>query len=103
MNPYGIHICILVCLCCTAQLFGQQPAASVTEDAAVEEWTLEKCIGYSLEHNSRLRKYYRLTPAGQERIRTFLVEWQDVMRAYRYIASQGAGDISQTGRKDETP
>ena len=52
MKPYGIHICILVWLCCTAQLFGQQPAASVPEDAAVEEWTLEKCIGYALEHNT---------------------------------------------------
>lgn len=52
MKPYGIHICILVWLCCAAQLFGQQPAAPVPEDPAVEEWTLEKCIGYALEHNT---------------------------------------------------
>ena len=40
---------------------------------------------YSMEHNSRLRKYYRLTDQGRQRIRDFLVEWEDVMRAYRYI------------------
>ena len=57
---------------------------------------------YSMEHNSRLRKYYRLTDQGRQRIRDFLVEWQDVMRAYRYIAASHAGGATPL-RKDETP
>lgn len=40
---------------------------------------------YSLEHNSRLRKYYRLTEAGRQKIREFLHDWESVMRVYKYI------------------
>ena len=40
---------------------------------------------YTVEHNSRLRKYYRITDTGIERIREFLKEWKDVMRAYEFI------------------
>lgn len=40
---------------------------------------------YTVEHNSRLRKYYRITDTGIERIREFLEEWKDVMRAYEFI------------------
>lgn len=55
---------------------------------------------YSMEHNSRLRKYYRLTEVGRQRIRDFLVEWQDVMRAYRYIAgSQTQGPAQNLERE----
>ena len=55
---------------------------------------------YSMEHNSRLRKYYRLTDQGRQRIRDFLVEWQDVMRAYRYIAdSQRQGPAKDLERE----
>lgn len=40
---------------------------------------------YTMEHNGRLRKYYRITQAGRARLREFLDEWQDVMRIYEYI------------------
>lgn len=40
---------------------------------------------YTVEHNSRLRKYYRITDTGIERIREFLEEWKDVMKAYEFI------------------
>ncbi len=44
------------------------------------------CIAeYSEPHNGRLRKYYRLLPAGKARIEAFLVEWDAVQRAYDYI------------------
>ena len=39
----------------------------------------------SMEHNGRLRKYYYITPAGQDRIAEFLGEWQDIMKVYYYI------------------
>ena len=42
---------------------------------------------YAMAHNGRLRKYYRLTGKGLGRIQSFLVEWEDVQRAYGYIAS----------------
>lgn len=47
------------------------------------------CIAeYSVEHNGRLRKYYHLTPVGKGRIRDFLVEWEEVRRAYEYIRGE---------------
>ncbi len=41
-------------------------------------------------------------PALAAEIREFLVEWEDVMKAYRYIAaSQEEGTMEETGRKEE--
>ena len=41
---------------------------------------------YSVEHNSRLRKYYAITEEGRRRIAEFLAEWADVKRVYDFIA-----------------
>ena len=43
---------------------------------------------YTMEHNSRLRKYYSITPQGVERISTFLTEWKSVMELYSYIKGE---------------
>lgn len=52
-----------------------------------------KCLTvYAVEHNGRLRKYYRITDAGRARIREFLSEWEDVMRIYRFIEGGNAHD-----------
>lgn len=40
---------------------------------------------YSVEHNSRLRKYYRITYVGKKKILDFLEEWKSVMKAYEFI------------------
>jgi len=40
---------------------------------------------YSLEHNSRLRKYYRITEKGTNHIVEFLNDWQQVMDIYHFI------------------
>lgn len=39
----------------------------------------------SVEHNGRLRKYYRITDAGRKRIETFKVEWDEIMSVYRFV------------------
>ena len=41
---------------------------------------------YSVEHNSRLRKYYAITDAGRQRIAEFMREWADVKKVYDFIA-----------------
>jgi len=43
---------------------------------------------YAVEHNGRLRKYYRLTDDGRRRIDEFLLEWEDVMRIYSFIEEE---------------
>ena len=50
---------------------------------------------YSVEHNSRLRKYYAITPEGRKRIADFLDEWADVKRVYDFIA-EVKGDAEQS-------
>ena len=49
---------------------------------------LEKadCLtAYSVEHNGRLRKYYRLTKEGARRIDEFLAEQADILSIYDYV------------------
>ena len=41
---------------------------------------------YSVEHNSRLRKYYAITDEGRKRIADFMNEWAEVRRVYDFIA-----------------
>lgn len=45
-----------------------------------------KCLNvYSVEHEGRLRKYYRITDEGRERIRQFREEFKEVMAVYSFI------------------
>lgn len=45
----------------------------------------------SAEHGGRLRKYYHITPAGRERIRTFTEEWKEIMSIYQFIVKEDTG------------
>ncbi len=40
------------------------------------------------EHGGRLRKYYRITPLGLERIREFREEWKQIESVYRFITRE---------------
>ena len=40
---------------------------------------------YAIEHNGRLRKYYRITPAGVTYLDEFLKDWDDVLDVYEYV------------------
>lgn len=39
----------------------------------------------SMEHNGRLRKYYRITKAGQERLAAFAEEWNEILSIYEFV------------------
>ncbi|MGX7243740.1 PadR family transcriptional regulator [Enterococcus quebecensis] len=47
--------------------------------------TKEELETYSMEHNSRLRKYYRITDNGRDKIKSFIQEWDEVMKVYHFI------------------
>ncbi len=52
-----------------------------------------KCLTVrSAEHNGRLRKYYRITPAGLERIEAFKQDWKEIEAIYRFIVREEARD-----------
>ena len=40
---------------------------------------------YAIERNGRLRKYYRITPAGVTYLDEFLKDWDDVLDVYEYV------------------
>ena len=40
---------------------------------------------YTVEHNSRLRKMYKLTETGKAQIREFLAGWEEIEHIYQYI------------------
>ena len=40
------------------------------------------------EHAGRLRKYYRITSAGLQRIEEFKEEWREVMSIYRFVSRE---------------
>lgn len=37
------------------------------------------------EHQGRLRKYYRITHAGQQRICDFKEEWKEILSIYQFV------------------
>ena len=42
----------------------------------------------SAEHNGRLRKYYRITKEGLDRIEEFKEEWQEMMSIYSFVMKE---------------
>ena len=46
----------------------------------------------SAEHNGRLRKYYRITDAGRERIEAFKAEWAEIMSIYQFVTKEGTSN-----------
>lgn len=46
----------------------------------------------SAEHNGRLRKYYRITPAGAQRIEDFRTEWEEILSIYEFIVRSDEKD-----------
>lgn len=47
------------------------------------------CVStFSQEHNGRLRKYYRIEPLGEEKVRQFLSEAEEMRRIYQYIEEE---------------
>ena len=47
---------------------------------------------YSVEHNGRLRKYYRNTEKGQKRLSDFTAEWKEIMSVYSFIMRESDTD-----------
>ena len=43
---------------------------------------------YSVEHNGRLRKYYRITDTGRARLSAFTEEWKEIMAIYNFVTKE---------------
>ena len=42
----------------------------------------------TIEHDGRLRKYYRITKAGLGRIEDFKEEWKEIMSIYTFVTKE---------------
>ena len=50
--------------------------------------TAEMLTVKTAEHNGRLRKYYRITESGLNRIDAFKKEWKEIMLIYKFVAKE---------------
>ncbi|MBQ9268894.1 MAG: PadR family transcriptional regulator [Oscillospiraceae bacterium] len=92
-----LEVCVLSALL-SADSYGYQIIKDVSPYLTISESTLYPILRrlesagclttYSMEHSSRLRKYYSITPQGVARIQEFLTEWKSVMELYSYIKGE---------------
>ena len=50
--------------------------------------TANMLIVYTIEHNGRLRKYYRITDEGLKRIEDFKEEWKELLSIYKFVTKE---------------
>lgn len=43
---------------------------------------------YTVEFNSRLRKYYHITEIGLQRLNDFIEDWHEVMLIYQFVTKE---------------
>lgn len=89
-----LEICVLVVLK-KNDSYGYQIIKDISNYIELSESTLYPILKrleassflttYSVEHNSRLRKYYKITEQGEQRIKDFIEEWKEVTRIYEFI------------------
>lgn len=46
----------------------------------------------TVEHDGRLRKYYRITEIGIKRIEEFKKEWKEMLSIYKFIIKENVND-----------
>ncbi len=94
-----LEICVLTVLN-RGDSYGYQIIKDVNPHIEISESTLypilkrleagELLTVYSVEYNSRLRRYYKITDIGRKKIEDFLKEWQEVMNVFHFI-TEGMG------------
>ena len=50
--------------------------------------TADMLMVYSVEHGGRLRKYYRITKNGIERIEEFKNDWKEILSIYKFVTKE---------------
>lgn len=89
-----LEVCVLTVLS-REDSYGYKIVKDLSEHIEISESTLypilkrlegQGCVTiYSIEHNSRLRKYYKITQQGRDKILDFLNEWESVLAVHKFI------------------
>ena len=92
-----LEVCVLASLR-YEDSYGYEIMSTISPYVEISESTLypilrrleaSNCLTtYSREHNGRLRKYYRITPVGEQRIVDFLNGWHEIINVYDFIARE---------------
>lgn len=92
-----LEICVLAALK-NKDSYGYQIIRDIEPHIEISESTLYPILRrlesggcltvYSVEHNGRLRKYYRITELGLKRINDFIFEWKEMMNVYNFILGE---------------
>lgn len=93
-----LDVCVLAAIGAKAS-YGYQIIRDLSPCVEISESTLYPilkrletggCLStYSVAHNGRLRKYYRITPLGRGRIGDFLREWDQMVQIHDFILQEG--------------
>lgn len=96
-----LEYCVLASLI-RKDSYGYQIIKDISQCVQISESTLYPILKrleanqyvetYSVEHNGRLRKYFKITEQGYERIREFLESWNEVERIYHFIREESENE-----------
>lgn len=93
-----LEICVLAAIA-RKDSYGYQIIREMEDYVEISESTLYPILRrleaacmlsvYSVEHNGRLRKYYRITDQGRARLAEFEADWQEMLKIYRFVTDRG--------------
>lgn len=96
-----LEICVLAALK-DADSYGYQIVKDVSTCIEISESTLYPILKrletngmvttYSVEHNSRLRKYYQITSLGKENILKFIEDWEEIKKIYEFVKGENSNE-----------
>ncbi len=92
-----LEICVLKILT-KSDSYGYQIVKDISEVIEISESTLypilkrlenNDCLEvYSVEHNGRLRKYFKIKDEGYKKIKDFILEWEEVTKIINFIKEE---------------
>ena len=92
-----LEVCVLAAIK-NRESYGYQIIKDVSPYVSMSESTLYPILRRlesadmltvrSAEYNGRLRKYYRITEAGVQRLRDFESEWAEIMGIYKFVTKE---------------
>lgn len=78
--------------------YGYQLVKDINQFIEITESTLypilkrleqtEMLTVFTQEHNGRLRKYYKITDKGRDKITDLLNEWSEIVKVYQFIVQE---------------
>ncbi|SHK12421.1 PadR family transcriptional regulator, regulatory protein PadR [Hathewaya proteolytica DSM 3090] len=96
-----LEACVLATLM-KGDSYGYQLVKEISQCTPISESTLypilrrmesnDMVVVYAMEYNSRLRKYYRITQGGIDRLQQFREEWKEILKIYEFIEENSGGD-----------